>query len=146
MSELEHHPYSYTRNAGITPGRRAGTLGCYSSHVSALAAFNRTRETEFMLLLEDDVGLSETIFSEDIPAALAQLKGDAVGGRPWHVVRFGIPDFGGLRLLEADRVGSAQPAVYRALEPASTPDGERYMSGAAVLSGTTYYSTPTTYY
>ena len=71
--------------------------------------------------LEDDVVLTPKFFDEVLPAALEQLQ----SGRPWHIVRFGIPDWESWsnkpRLYDEDRIGRGWPPVYGALEPAGEP-------------------------
>lgn len=121
-------PESYMQLMSAT--RRQGTWGCFAAHVSALAEYNRSRETPFRLMLEDDVVLTDG-FLPAVADALAQLpKRDA-----WHIVRFGISNWGQPKSKdEKDRIFNGSN-VFRALEQPYQPRlmGELYMGGHAVL-------------
>jgi len=138
LEALERHPDSYSRDQRVPQTSRQGMMGCYASHVSTLARFGESGTTDFLLILEDDVSLPANFFSEVIPAALEVVANDTAG-RPWHAVRFGIPDWGsGTRKFEDDRVTSSEYptlGVYRALEPPNrTIDARCYMAAPAVLA------------
>ena len=95
------------RDARMDASSRAGHMGCWCSHYSALHDFvNDPESAPLLLLLEDDAFL-ETSFFEVLPTWLAQLPSDG-----WDLVRFSTWS----NYRESDRInpGSLASHIYHA--------------------------------
>ena len=95
------------RDVRMDANSRAGHMGCWCSHYSALHDFvNDPESAPLLLLLEDDAFLEPTFF-EVLPNWLAQLPSDG-----WDIVRFSTWN----NYRESDRINPSSLAsrIYHA--------------------------------